>query len=879
MRTLSTSLDAAQKELEYEEIYKIVLTKSGETTRTYDKDRIIRIENHTEEAYDQKVKVVVDNSDGALTDLDLKGYQAVISYGFITSEEEYSPTAPMYVISQENTSQEDLLTTIFECVGKINLIGEDRARTNYLPEDDDTKTVKDIINDMFDGTMPAFDACPTYTVTWGTEDSLIDSFQPKDTFRIYKNGSRLAALRRLLDYTKCVARFEDDGEIHIYQPTVTGTTYDEEFQLDEDGDGEHSFFSKAHRKRLVIPNRIYVDSQPDDGDSYSGNAIDSASYNALGYYVNQYEEARVTGNAQAGNIAEAMLSKYQLHAEAGAAKVPLNVGSEVYDYVKITDKRLSDSRTGNIGKIVRNVVYDIRKQKLTRFEMVLHFGGWLSIRQQVNNWELHPSGFGSAGQYFNRLTVKDLYVENIVADNILLYTMDDITNGDSYGKVLITEISAGHIKLVDATVVDATFTMDKMNDGSTYGLIKITDLSAGHIKLTSNVVVDGEWYDESGVEIDATHGINLYGAANNLTTRATKAGTIQCYVGSDGYIYAGAGTVILNSSGLTIKGEKIFLQHTDATSLVTFATTASLLQMKSSSGVGIQIICQGEGTLNLDGGGAVSITAGVGDDLDLYAGADIMVDATDGFSLRAGGTAPSAVGTGDINIDGDDLIYIRAGLGEAGNLTLTAGVENSYLGNIYLRAYDNGGGYSGIDMSGSGDIEIDPEGADVIPGSSGVTDFGTETVYWDDIECVTLDDAHSPAPTISDPLAALRAMRETKRTLTVEDVLKEHLGKRLRRKVEEAGGELTIAWKDKDSFPEEILHRPRPEAFEKAKKFNAKKRKQFKERGHTPPQFRDVSPVTSTDVFAEIWLIIRANQRLADEVDLLRDRIAVLEAG
>ncbi len=80
-----------------------------------------------------------------------------------------------------------------------------------------------------------------------------------------------------------------------------------------------------------------------------------------------------------------------------------------------------------------------------------------------------------------------------------------------------------------------------------------TDISAGHI-LLSSTVKDGEWYNESGVEIDATHGINIYGVANALTTRATKAGTIQCYVGADGIIYAGAGAVKLSSGGIEITG-------------------------------------------------------------------------------------------------------------------------------------------------------------------------------------------------------------------------------------------------------------------------------------------------------------------------------------
>lgn len=900
MRTLTTKEAAEQKKMSYDGLCKIVLTKSGEDTQTYTITRIIDI-RHDDGIWSQKAKVLLDDSDGVLTALDLKAYQGVISYGFTTADgDEYSACAPLWVKAQSFASIEDSLRSELSLQGVFDEMAEDEASADYKPDSDDTKTVKTLLTEIAEATMTCFSHCTAYTITFDTEDSLIDVFAPKDGFRVYVGDSRLTKFRWLLALTGCSARIEDDGEIHVFVPTVSGTTYNSEYSL---ADGEHTFFKKSYRDSLIAKNYVVVKSMPDDDPQYSGYAEESQDITHR-----TYRRLRLASDAQATAIAEAILANEKMWNDMGSARVPMNIGAEVLDYIKVTDTRQGDERTGNVGFIHRHV--NVEKNI---FEMNFGFGD-ISM-QRAKQILADIKTYTEEGAYFNRLVVGDLVVENITAGDILLYTMDDISDGDTYARLLATHISAGKIQLLDATVVDAGFTVDKVNDGTTYGRVKqtnisagnielidativdagftldkihdgvtngkvlLTSLSAGSIKLSSNTVVDGEWYDESGVEIDATHGINLYGTENALTTRATKAGTIQCYVGSDGNIKAGAGTVLLNASGLTIKGEKIFLQHTDATGLATFATAASLLQLKSSSGVGIQIICQGEGALNLDGGGIVSITSGTGDDLDLYAGADIMVDATDGFSLRAGGTAPTAPGTGDVHIDADDLCQIRAGLGETGNLTLTAGVENSYLGNIYLRAYDNGGGYSGIDMAGSGDIEIDPEGNDVLPGSSGTTDLGTESTYWDAIECVTLDDSHSPAPFIDNPLAALRAMRETTRTLTIDDVLNEHLGKRLKRMVEEAGGTLTIRWKDKESFPEEILHRPRPEAFEKAKKFNAKKRKQFKERGHTPPHFRDVFPVTSTDVFAEIWMIIRANQQLADEVDLLRDRIAVLEAG
>jgi len=654
MRTLSVKLTAEQKKLSYKGIWKIVLTKSGQTTRTYTNTRILDID-HEEEPYDQHAKVLLDNSDGALTSLALQGYQAVISYGMTTADgDEYSPTAPMKCLAMDFLSMEDKLVCTIECMGIPNLLAEDRASGSYIPTEHDLKTVKDLIAEIMAGTAASpfsgdsawvqntayavdnivkrtdsneyryicttagtshatteptwpdtigeivddgtvtwqcvgspvaiFSACPTYTVTWDSEDALIDVYLPTDSLRIYKNSSRLAVLRRLLDFTKCIARFEDDGEIHILQPTISGTTYDYQYALS----AQHPFFSKANRKRLVIPNRIYVESQPNDGDSYTGNAIDTASYGALGYYINQYESARVTGNTQATSIAEAVLSKYQMHAQAGAARVPMNCGAEIYDYVLVTDARQSDTRTGNIGKITRKIHYDLRSQKITDYSMTFSFGAWLSVRQQVNLWELHPSGFGNAGQNFARLNVGDLYVQDIKAKNLdfawadpnntidlsqIGDTLDGLPDGPVYSRVKSLHLDAGLIKMNEDILYKANYDPTDKFDlaGNTlddlpyteilykrvlsssltaaglvlldqveieagddhYGLLLQTDISAGHILLSSQTVIKtgagSEWYDEGYVSIDADIGITI-GSGGSISDLIFDYGTYENYI-------------------------------------------------------------------------------------------------------------------------------------------------------------------------------------------------------------------------------------------------------------------------------------------------------------------------------------------------------------
>ena len=138
------------------------------------------------------------------------------------------------------------------------------------------------------------------------------------------------------------------------------------------------------------------------------------------------------------------------------------------------------------------------------------------------------------------------------------------------------KINAGAITAVkiDAGAVDATkiatnaVTADKINAGAVTAIkidahaIDATKLAAeiilgtriwagdGNVKLSSS----GIQVYSGGVEFCRIAGgqINIWGKDKALTTRATRTGTIQCYVGSDGKIYAGGGSVILEESGLTL---------------------------------------------------------------------------------------------------------------------------------------------------------------------------------------------------------------------------------------------------------------------------------------------------------------------------------------
>jgi len=434
IRSLTSTLEAAQK-VGGKALCKLVLTQ-GATTKTYNlgsgSNRILR-GKHLEAQYNHAAEVVLDNADGTVSALNLEGYKGVISYGYTTSGgDEYSATAPLWVVGQQSMSWRSRtagrLDVSLALAGIPNFLKQDRASSIYEPASTNTDTVKTILTAIAQSTLACYSHCTAYTITFDSEDSLIDSFIPADAFSIHLNEDRLSKMKELLSYTKCVMNFQADGAIHIFVPrrtedaatwvantayslndmvipttpngyyyvcTTAGTShatteptwttdigdtfndgtvvwtlaYHYEYEL---GSGNHAFFSMANRKRLVIPNYIEVSSQRQDATQYSGYAVDTATQTTLTASslsdVRKHYELPITSNAQGTSIATAILSHAQVEAEKGSASVPMNVGAEVYDYVNCIDTRDSDTaRQGNILQITRMAAPG-------QFEMQFSFG-------------------------------------------------------------------------------------------------------------------------------------------------------------------------------------------------------------------------------------------------------------------------------------------------------------------------------------------------------------------------------------------------------------------------------------------------------------------------------------------------------------------------
>jgi len=471
-------------------IAKVVFTKSGEDTQTFHQTRMISVE-HIEEPYNQKLTLVMTNYDGTFTNLNLKGYQVQMSFGCTTSSgDEYEDRPPLWVIHNPLYSEPGKLFVTIIAYGQPNLLSRDQANANFLPASDDGRTIKDLIGaiagDSETSILDCYDHCKLWNITWDSEDSLIDSHAPNDGFRIYYRGSRMNSIMRLISRTTNVYRFEDDGEIHIFVPTTTGTSYDAEYSLTA---GEHHFIDKQIDRAAPIPNTIIVTSNPDDSDQYSGSANDGVQDP---WEIRQYDRMKLTSNDEADDIAAAILSKYTMQSQTGAATVPMDVLAKVWDYIKITDSRENDSITGNIGKLVRRLNTNTGK-----WEMDIYMGGWTSIIPLWNDFETYP-GSNPTEPNFGE-------VEHIIANQL---------NHDIVTKEILNVVgidgTTGRIVVADAT--DANELTVGINSWAT------TLLACSKILISGATTLD-DW--RNGVDATYIDGAKIYTGSITATQIAT----------------------------------------------------------------------------------------------------------------------------------------------------------------------------------------------------------------------------------------------------------------------------------------------------------------------------------------------------------------------
>ncbi len=217
------------------------------------------------------------------------------------------------------------------------------------------------------------------------------------------------------------------------------------------------------------------------------------------------------------------------------------------------------------------------------------------------------------------------------------YDIGDLWHDATTVKRCTTARATGAYVAGDWTAV----TQDEITDGSNYSRVDVADLSSHHLKLTTSTVWSGKVQVLSGVTIDSAAGINIFGVNNGLTTRATEAGAVQCYVGTDGYIYAGAGAIWLSATELGFTGA-VIKGYTGATLVGTMSTSAAGFFLIAASGYELVLSTTNTAIL-LDASGGLKLPTMTSDPGTLV---DRMIwyrSDTDEFRIRVNGVTRKIV--------------------------------------------------------------------------------------------------------------------------------------------------------------------------------------------------------------------------------------------
>jgi hypothetical protein len=448
MISLSATLLAAQRAMKATPYIRVAIGSS-----VFETDRVI---SYTREGqpFNEKVTLIIANEDGALDGLVLEGKTVTLGRGFVTTGgNEYCNLPPLVALKPQFFTASGKRLCQITCIGKVNEIAEDRASVSYTP--DGTLTAKTLYSQIAASTLAPFTHCPALTIEWGTLDTLFDTIKPKTNYRIYTNNARLGAMRRLIDFTYNAMRIKQNGSLYVFRPTTSGTTYDYEYSS-----SVHIIHDKYRGKRLVVPNHITVRTPTAVTPAYSGTAIDTDS---TGKYrtVQAFFEYNLISNAQAADIAAAILAKYQMNQRYTVAHVPINLGQELYDYVKMTDFIDATVETGNVGYI--NEVY---RPADNLFEATIGLGGWWTHRAESLAAEVGGETGDSSVENMGDIAVGTIYLNPI--------NLDVVVDGITYKRTKSGALSADGLVLLDQIV-----------NGSTYKLVLATQINAGKIYLSS----------------------------------------------------------------------------------------------------------------------------------------------------------------------------------------------------------------------------------------------------------------------------------------------------------------------------------------------------------------------------------------------------------
>ena len=221
-------------------------------------------------------------------------------------------------------------------------------------------------------------------------------------------------------------------------------------------------------------------------------------------------------------------------------------------------------------------------------------------------------------------------------------TLDDITDGTTYGRILKTDISAGHI-LLSETIGD----LDDIPDGSTYGRVASTDISAGHITVVSeqaSININNSTFGSQGIQLQYNGGTPRAYIGDGSSNYFKFDGTD---VSISGALTAGSGSSIDGAYivDATITNAKI----SDLSfSKITAGTSSASITIGSSGYIKSSNYSAGSDGFKINGSGDAEFN-----DVTVRGTIYASSGTWHGNAIEHGYIASNAVRTNELYIDGD----------------------------------------------------------------------------------------------------------------------------------------------------------------------------------------------------------------------------------
>lgn len=329
MRTLSDTLKAAQEAVSGTPYIRIVLNTVDYSSR------LLQLE-HREEAYREEATIILNNSDLALSDVDMRGNEFEIGYGYVASGNEYSNSATLWVKSQQLVSLEGQLVCILTCEGQWTKLRELKAMIASDPPYYNVQYTTSTVYDLLELILET-------TVSWtlsalAEDDSIMDTFTPVLDINQMPFENLAAIIYRLMQMTKSYIRPRASKTWEVKYPQAADAV-DETYYSDQ----SHYFFEYVEKSNILVPNKVGVfANQGDDGlwtNIITGEAEDADAIADYGEVYMPVIAATITSQGDADNRAAAILARLKAEQLAGRLIVPHDCRVELYDRVKINDAR------------------------------------------------------------------------------------------------------------------------------------------------------------------------------------------------------------------------------------------------------------------------------------------------------------------------------------------------------------------------------------------------------------------------------------------------------------------------------------------------------------------------------------------------------------